>query len=801
MKFSLKWLKQDLDTDASVEKIAETLTMVGLEIEGVEDPAKSLKDFVVGHVVKCDKHPDADRLKVCQVDNGTETVEVVCGAPNARQGMKGVFAADGMYIPGIDVTLKKSKIRGVTSNGMLLSEREMGLSDSHDGIVELDDDAPIGASAVELMGLDDPVFEIAITPNRGDCLGVRGIARDLAAAGIGTLKPLEIEKIPGSFESPLSVSLEFDGETTDACPHFVGRYIKGVKNGPSPDWLQQKLLQVGLRPISALVDITNLMTIALNRPLHVFDADKVRGNLHVRLAKSGEKMVALDGKEYTLDDGMCVIADDDEPEALGGVMGGERTGCTEDTVNVFVESAYFDPIRTATTGRKLNLLSDARFRFERGIDPEFLNDGMELATKLIRSMCGGEASEIVNVGAPVKWQRSYTLRPNRVRDLGGVDIPVADTKRILEVLGFTVTEKDGGLDCAVPSWRHDVVGEADLVEEVIRIHGFDNIPAVPLERTTPLPQPAINLAQERRAVARRRLAARGMTEVTTFSFLPNKQAELFGGTSDAIKLVNPISADLDVMRPAILPNLISAAGRNADRGYPDLALFEIGPQYAGENPEDQAIVAAGIRSGARAPRNWAEKARDVDLFDAKTDVMTVLDALGAPVSSLQISAQGADWYHPGRVGSLNLGPKNLIASFGELHPNTLRAMDVAGPVVAFEIYLDNIPMPKGGKSAMRAHLELSAFQPVDRDFAFIVDDTVTADTMIRAASNADKNLITEVRLFDLFTGDSVGAGKKSVALAVTLQPTEATLTDAEIDAVSGKIVAAVTKATGGELRG
>ena len=800
MKFSLQWLKQDLETDASVDEIAATLTMIGLEIEGIENPGEALKDFVVGHVVECAPHPDADRLKVCQVNNGEETFEVVCGAPNARKGMKGVFAGDGMYIPGIDVKLKKTKIRGVVSNGMLLSEREMGLSDDHEGIVDLPEDTPIGASAVEVMGLDDPVFDVGITPNRGDCLGVRGIARDLAAAGLGTLKPLEIKPVEGTFESPIKVHLDFDDADKDACPYFVGRYIRGVKNGPSPDWLAEKLVRIGLRPISALVDVTNLMTIAVDRPLHVFDADKVQGDLHVRMSKKGEKLLALDGKEYTLDDEMTVIADEKMAEALGGVMGGEVSGCTEDTVNVFVESAYFDPVRTAATGRKLNLQSDARFRFERGIDPEFAEPGMELATKLITQMCGGEASKLVIAGGQPDWQRSYTLRPERVRTLGGIDISAEKSKQILIDLGFTVTDKDGAFDCAVPAWRHDVVGEADLVEEIVRIHGYDEIPAVPLERTTPLPQPAVNLEQQRRATARRALATRGMNEAVTYSFLPAAQAELFGGAPDSINLVNPISADLDVMRPSLLPNLIAAAGRNADRGFPDLSLFEVGPQYAGEGPDDQAMVAAGIRTGSTAPRDWSGAARPADAFDAKADALAVLTALGAPIANAQIKNDSADWFHPGRNGSISLGP-NLLTRFGEIHPNVLRALDVSGPMVGFEIFLQNIPEPKAGKGPARANLELSPFQPLERDFAFIVDDSVAADAVIRAASNADKNLITGVRLFDVFTGEAVGADKKSVAIAVTLQPTEATLTDAEIEAVSDKIVAGVSKQTGGVLRG
>ncbi len=801
MKFSLKWLEQELETDAGPREIADELTMIGLELEGLDDPADKLKDFVVGHVEDARPHPDADRLQVCRVNNGTETFEVVCGAPNARTGMKGVFAPEGSYIPGIDMVLKKSKIRGVTSNGMLLSEREIGLSDEHEGIIELGDDAVPGAPAAEALGMSDPVFDIGITPNRGDCLGVRGIARDLAAAGIGTLKPLLIEPVEGKFESPIKVHLDLDDETISACPYFVGRYFRGVRNGPSPDWLQQKLLAIGLRPISALVDITNLLTMAYGRPLHVFDADKVHGDIHVRLSRKGEKILALDGKEYELDDEMTVIADEKEAEALGGVMGGEPSGCTGETVNVFLESAYFDPVRTAATGRKLNLTSDARYRFERGIDPDFVLDGAELASKLLLDLCGGEASDIVIAGEKPDVSRSYPLRKHRVKELGGVEVSEEETVRILNALGFNVTDNGDAWECDVPSWRHDVVGEADLVEEVARIHGFDNIPAVSLVRETNLPSPAVSLSQARRARARRALAARGLTESVTFSFLPRKHADLFGGVPETVNLVNPISADLDVMRPSLLPNLIDAARRNADKGFGDVALYEVGPQFAGENPEDQAVAAAGVRAGLTGPRDWAGGSREVDAFDAKADVMAVFEQLGVSAGSARISTDAPAWYHPGRSGTVAFGPRQVLAHFGEIHPGILQAMDADGPMAGFEIYLENLPRPKDGKSAMRPPLTLSAFQPVERDFAFIVDDGVAADDLAKAAAAADKKLISGVRVFDEFQGGDLEAGKKSLAIAVTLQPTEATLTDEEIEAVSRKVVANVAKHTKGVLRG
>ena len=801
MKFSLKWLEQELETDAGPREIADELTMIGLELESLDDPADKLKDFVVGHVEDARPHPDADRLQVCRVNNGTGTFEVVCGAPNARTGMKGVFAPEGSYIPGIDTVLKKSKIRGVTSNGMLLSEREIGLSDEHEGIIELGDDAVPGAPAAEALGMSDPVFDIGITPNRGDCLGVRGIARDLAAAGIGTLKPLLIEPVEGKFESPIKVHLDLDDETISACPYFVGRYFRGVRNGPSPDWLQQKLLAIGLRPISALVDITNLLTMAYGRPLHVFDADKVHGDIHVRLSRKGEKILALDGKEYELDDEMTVIADEKEAEALGGVMGGEPSGCTGETVNVFLESAYFDPVRTAATGRKLNLTSDARYRFERGIDPDFVLDGAELASKLLLDLCGGEASDIVIAGEKPDVSRSYPLRKHRVKELGGVEVSEEETVRILNVLGFDVTDNGDAWACDVPSWRHDVVGEADLVEEVARIHGFDNIPAVSLVRETNLPSPAVSLPQARRARARRALAVRGLTESVTFSFLPRKHADLFGGVPKTVNLVNPISADLDVMRPSLLPNLIDAARRNADKGFGDVSLYEVGPQFAGENPEDQAVVAAGVRAGLTGPRDWAGSSRGVDAFDAKADVMAVFEQLGVSAGSARISTDAPAWYHPGRSGTVAFGPRQVLAHFGEIHPGILQAMDADGPMAGFEIYLENLPRPKDGKSAMRPPLTLSAFQPVERDFAFIVDDGVAADDLAKAAAAADKKLISGVRVFDEFQGGDLEAGKKSLAIAVTLQPTEATLTDEEIEAVSGKVVANVAKHTKGVLRG
>ncbi len=800
MKITLDWLKQHLDTDASLEEITDMLTMLGLEIESVSERSKGLETFVVGHVIEAVKHPDADKLKVCTVDNGTETWEVVCGAPNARTGMKGVFAPSGSYIPGIDMTLKKAKIRGVESNGMLLSEREMGLSDEHDGIVELSKEAPTGASAVEIMGLSDPIIDIAITPNRGDCLGIRGIARDLAASGIGTLKPLDATPVKGAFESPIKVHLDLDGEHADACPYFVGRYIRGVKNVESPKWLKDRLLAIGLRPISALVDVTNLMTIEHCRPLHVFDADKVHGDIHVRMASDGEKILALDGKEYELDAEMTVIADEKYGEAMGGVMGGEVSGCTEDTVNVFVESALFDPVRTATTGRRLNLQSDARFRFERGIDSAFLEPGMEIATQLILDICGGEASELEVAGAEPDRSLSIAFRPSRIKGLAGVDVEEDEMKRILTVLGFGVSGSGESWDVSVPTWRNDIVGEACLVEEIVRVHGYDKIPTTPMLRDDVVPHPAWNTDQRRRGDVRRALAARGLVEAVTLSFMTGDQARLFDGGGEDLILVNPISSDLDTMRPSILPNLIIAAGRNADRGLSDSPLFEVGPQFTGDDADGQQMVATGIRSGRSGRRNWAESPRNVDAFDAKADALAALQAAGAPVDKLQTMTPAPHWYHPGRSGTLNLGPKTVLAAFGEIHPGILAKMDVKGPIAGFEVYLDNLPKAKKGKGTTRPLVQLSQFHPVNRDFAFVVDEEVAADALMRAAKSADKALISDVAVFDLFQGGNLGEGRKSLAVNVTLQPLEQTLTDAEIEAVSDKVVAAVEKATGGTLR-
>jgi phenylalanyl-tRNA synthetase beta chain len=799
MKFTLSWLNEHLDTKAMLGELRDGLTMLGLEVEGIANPGETLKGFVVGYVVEAVQHPNADRLRLCRVDTGSGLVQVVCGAPNARTGMKGIFAPTGSYIPGTDMTLKASKIRGEESNGMLCSFRELQLGDDHSGIIDLPAEATTGAPAAEALGLDDPVIEIKVTPNRADCLGVHGIARDLAAAGLGTLKPVKADAIAGSYKSSLKWTHGYEPTPDSPCPIVVGRHFRGLRNGPSPDWLQRRLKAIGLRPISTLVDITNLVTFDLNRPLHVFDAKKLSGDLVMRQARESEQILALDGKTYTLDPSVSVIADANGVHGIGGIMGGEDTGVREDTTEVFLEAAYFQPIGIAASGRKLGILSDARYRNERGIDPESCRWGAEVATRLILELCGGETSEIVSSGVMPNWQRSYTLRADRVKTLTAIEVPAQETAAILGKLGFTV-EGGGPWTAAVPSWRPDIVGEADLVEEVTRVYGFDGIPTTSLPRLSPTSRPVRDALQRRVPQARRALGSRGLAEAVTWSFLPLKQAERFGGGGADLRLLNSIASELDTMRPSILPNLLDAAVRNEARGLADPALFEVGPQYKDATPTGQRTVAAGIRHNMAVPRNWAGPARAVDAFDAKADALAVLSAIGAPVDNMSAQGGAPDWYHPGRSGAIRLGDR-VMAHFGELHPEITTSAGLRGPVAAFEVFLDAPPLPKAKATKARPKLVLSPFQPVERDFAFLVDDSVEAEKIVRAARNADKALITGARVFDLYAGKGVAEGKKSIAIAVTLQPVERTLTDAEIEAVSAKIVAQVAKATGAVLRG
>jgi phenylalanyl-tRNA synthetase beta chain len=796
MKFTLSWLKDHLETDADAQTIADALTRIGLEVESIEDKAAALKDFIVAHVVSAEKHPNADKLKLCMVDTGSETVQVVCGAPNAHTGMKGVFARPGTVIPVSGEALKISAIRGVESRGMLCSERELLLSDEHQGIIELSADAKIGTPAAAALGLNDPVIDISLTPNRGDCTAVYGIARDLAAAGVGRLKSGAVTPVPGKFPSPISIHLSFPEGAKKPCPMFAGRLVRNVKNGPSPHWVQERLRAIGLRPISALVDVTNLISYDRGRPLHVYDADKLKGDIQARFAKDGETIHALDGKFYTLDADMCVIADDTTVHDIGGIMGGEESGCTESTHNVFMEAAYFDPASIAATGRKLGLLSDARYRFERGIDPEFVVPGLELATILILEFCGGEPSEVVVAGAAPEWRREIAFTPAAVTRLAGLEVAREEVERILKSLGFTIAGSDP-MRVAPPSWRNDVEGRADLVEEIVRIHGIDEVPPVPMSRPHAVSRAVLTPAQRRIRLARRTLAARGFNEAVTTSFIARAQARLFGGGDDARQIENPIASDLDALRPSVLPSLLAAAQRNAARGFADVMLFEIGPQFDSGVPGEQKLVAAGIRVGAGV-RSWTKAAHPADAFDAKADMLAVIEvAMGGPMTA-PIRSGGPVWYHPGRSGTLALGPK-ILGVFGEVHPSILAAFDLKGPGAAFEIFLDAIPEPKT-KGKARSAFSPSPFPAVERDFAFVVDAKVAADDVVKAARNTERQLIERVDVFDVYEGKGVAEGKKSLAITVRLQPKDRTLTDAEIDAVAQKIVAAVTRATGAGLR-
>lgn len=805
MKFTLSWLKDHLDTKASLDDLAEKLTMIGLEVEDVSDPAEALAPFHVAHVVEAEPHPNADRLRVCTVDTGGTRVQVVCGAPNARAGMKGVFAPSGTTIPGTGVHLKPTNIRGVESNGMLCSEREVGLSDEHDGIIELPDDAPIGASFAQVMELDDPVIEIAITPNRPDCLSIHGVARDLAAADIGDVHDGHVDPVPGNFPCPTNVRLDFEGDDARLCPAFGLRLVRGIKNGPSPAWVQKRLAAIGLRPINALVDITNYLTFDRGRPLHVFDAAKVEGDLVVRLAREAECVAALDGKSYKLTSEMVVIADDNGVLSIGGVMGGEVSGCTAETTDVLIESALWDPINIAMTGRALGLESDARYRFERGVDPDFMVPGLELATKLVLEFCGGEASENVIAGAVPDTSRTIAFDAREVARLTGLELPLPEIRFILKRLGFWLSGKDNELRVAPPSWRPDISESADLVEEVLRIAGTDRLISRPLPRLNAVTQPVATLSQTRSRKARRVLAGRGMVETVTWSFIQRDHAVLFGGGQDELELLNPISSEMSSMRPGLLPGLIAATQRNADRGFADFGLFEVGQAYRGIAADEQYISAAGVRSGrAKAAgdgRSWRDNADPVDAYDAKADAMATLASLGAPAGKLQINANAPAWYHPGRSGVASLGPKNVLAAFGELHPRILKALGADGPLMAFEVFVDALPAPRAKSSRSRAALDASSLQPVARDLAFLVDDAVAAGDLIRAAKSAHKSLIADVSLFDVYRGAGVPEGKASLAIEITLQPRDKTLTDEEIDAVMQAVVAKAEKATGAVLRG
>jgi phenylalanyl-tRNA synthetase beta chain len=809
MKFTLSWLKEHIDTEASLDLIVETLTKIGLEVESVENPAETLGVFRIAEILSAAPHPNADRLQVCQVDVGEGApLQVVCGAPNARAGLKTVFAAPGAYIPAKNFTIAKGVIRGVESAGMMCSPEELGLEGDSSGIFELAADAPVGEAFAAWAGLDDPLIEINLTPNRADAASVLGIARDLAAAGLGRLKGVSGAPIQGKFSCPIGVTLDFAPEDAHLAPLFALRLVRGVNNGPSPEWLQKRLKSIGLRPINALVDITNFMTFDRGRPLHVFDAAKVTGALVVRRAKTGESLLALDGRTYALDESVVVIADDNGVESLAGVMGGESSGCDDSTTNVLIESALWDPPNIAQTGRKLGILSDARYRFERGVDPAFVLPGLELASELVQKLCGGEASDVIVAGHVPAPASGIDFPLSEVERLTGVRLDPSEMVGMLEKLGFAVARQAANADhvhVRAPSWRPDIEGKPDLVEEIIRLAGLDRIAPVPLDRESPISEPVLTLLQKRVRSARRTLAARGMAEAVTWSFISKPRAEMFGGGAPELALANPIAADLSDMRPSLVPGLVASAQANFARGFGDVALFEVGQIFKSDEEDGQFVAAAGLRSGTAkssgAGRHWSEKMGPVDAFDAKSDVLALLAALGVAASSIQLAPGGPDFLHPGRSAVLQFGPKNVIGWFGELHPRVLEAFDATGPIVAFEIVLDVVPAPKAKPTKARPRLDLSDFQPVERDFAFIVDKSVKAADLIKAAQGADRNLIVNIGVFDLYSGPGVPEGKKSIALNVTLQPREKTLTDAEIDAVATKVVAEAAKKTGAVLRG
>lgn len=797
MRFTLPWLKEHLETDASAAHIAETLTSLGLEVEAVHDRTSELAGFSVAYVREAVQHPNADRLRLCTVESKHGVMQVVCGAPNARTGLYGIFAPEGAVIPATGKVLGRSAIRGVESQGMLCSARELGIGEDHDGIIDLDGTPAVGTPATEALGIEGPVFEVSLTPDRADCFGINGIARELAAAGLGELRSRDFTPVPGKGRGP-AIHLDFPKADAHACPLFIGRLIRGVRNGPSPAWMQQRLQAIGLRPISALVDITNYVTFDLNRPLHVFDAAKLEGDVTLRFAREGETLQALDGREYALDPAITVIADAAGPQSLGGIMGGEVSGVTEATTDVLLEVALFDPIRTALTGRKLDIVSDARTRFERGLDPEMAVAGMEHATRLILELCGGEAAEPVIAGSVPAGPAPIAFAVRELARLGGIQLERGEIEGHLRALGFTF---DGGPELYTvqpPSWRQDVTSSACIVEELCRLHGYDKIPPVPVTRNEAVSAGVLTPDQRRRGHLRRTVATLGYTEAVTWSFTGESEARHFL-EGEPVRLANPISSELSVMRPSLLPNLLLAAARNQDRKREDGALFELGARFTGGQPGEQVTALVGLRWGATGPRDWTGTRRPVDVFDAKADALAALAAAGVKTEALQVAAEGPAWYHPGRSGTLGLGP-NRLARFGELHPRVLEAFDLDGRAVAFELDLDTLPKVKVRPGRTRPPLEAWPYPPVDRDFAFLVDNGVSADQLLRAVRQADKKLIRDVSLFDVYAGKGMPEGKKSLAIAVRLQSPEKTLTEADIEPVAKKIVASAEKQLGAELR-
>lgn len=794
MKFTLSWLKEHLDTDASIDEISETLTKIGLEVEEVINPAAQLNGFITAVVETYERHPDSDHLGLLTVNTGKEKLQVVCGAPNCHQGLKGVFAPVGTLIPCYNEVLKVGKIRGVESFGMMCSEKELGVGTDHTGIIELPAETEIGVPAAQVLPID-PVIEISITPNRAECLGVRGIARDLAAAGLGKLKPLNIRKISGTYTSPIKVEIK----ASEACNTYVGRYIKGVNNkAQTPKWMQDRLTAIGLRSISPLVDVTNYINYDMARPLHVFDADKLKGNICVRMANEGEKFTSLEEKEYALDSQSLGICDDEGIQCLGGIMGGLEKGCSSETTNVFVECAHFTPENIARTGRKFQIDSDSRYRYERWVDPKSNILGSDYATQMIVDICGGEVSEMVMAGSEDFEPKTAYIRPSRIKDLIGLDVSAEKIIEILTHLGFTCSQENGKIKAVSPTWRGDIEGEHDLVEEVVRMIGLDNIPAVSLPHDK-LPKVTLSAKQHNAIIVKHELANRGLLETVTWSFMDENLADMFRNQPDHLTLLNPIAADLNEMRPSIVPNLLIGVKNNVARGENNVALFEVGPQFYGRKPTEQTQAAAGVRYGLTNSKHWAHNERPVDIYDVKADALAAIAAANGPVDSAQITTDAPGYYHPGRSGALRLG-KNVLAYFGELHPSVSKKFGLKQRAYAFEVFLDNIPLPRNTQGKARKKLELSPLQAVDKDLAFVVDKKVKAIDVITAAKTADRATITDVRLFDIYEGDNLPEDKKSLAITVTYQPIEKSFTDKELEVLMQKVIVAVENKCGGQLR-
>lgn len=794
MKFTLSWLKEHIDTEASLDEIVDTLTRIGLEVEEVYDPTAGLQGFITARIDSVENHPNSDHLHLLSVNDGTNTYQVVCGAPNVKTGLVGIFAPEGTLIPLYNEKLVRAKIRGIESCGMMCAEDEIGIGKDHNGIIELPTDTPLGRSAADILNID-PVIEVSITPNRAECLGVRGIARDLAAAGLGKLKPLNIVKTEAKFANPIRINVECPTE----CPVYTGRYIKGVNNhAETPKWMKDRLTAIGLHSISPLVDVTNYINYDLARPLHVFDADKLKGNITVRMAKPGEKFVALNEKEYELPDYALGICDDEGVQCLGGIMGGLEKGCNENTVNVLLECALFKPECIAKTGRHLQIDSDSRYRYERWVDPKSNISGSDYATQLILSICGGEASDLTVVGSEDITPQTAYLCPERLESFIGMPVSAEKSMEILRNLGFEVSMENGKIKAVSPSWRGDIEGEHDLVEEVVRMIGLDEVPVVSLPKDA-FPKEMLTARQHNAQVIKHELASRGMYETVTWSFADSEIAQFFRKGNNPILLQNPIVKELDEMRPSVLPNLLTAIKNNVARGYANLALFEVGPEFTGYHPNEQHTTATGIRVGQTSKKDWTSSARNYDVFDVKADALAVIAAAKGPYENPQITADAPSYYHPGRSGTIRLG-KNVLAYFGEIHPSILKALDIKTRVMAFEVNIDNIPLPRQSRDKARKKLELSAFQPVDKDLAFVVNKDVKAAAIIAAAQNADRNHITEVRVFDVYDGDNMQEGKKSVAISLTFQPIEQTFTDKDIENLMNKVIVEVGKKTGGELR-